>query len=377
MIPFDEFVSKVSHRVTETDTEQNLVPLMLATGDAAKMYISRIYQDGAETVLDEILRDAPDTRGPGYTPDETTHNKIQVDDHVIYWSKSGVDPFVGVYQVGHDQVNVQRQDTVGDEMMDEDRIKNIDREAVEAASHFLLRGFDEGTIGRVVDDACTKCYETEEALTMMRDLISEDPRLSAYALDEDEEGMFSDYRHSLRKKLLGHQDVVDPAMYELDMGGDLLGEPAAPQVDPRVQTEIAELQAEIAEKEAEHAEEMERLKSELQDLQGKAGNELTEKDDVNKGSQTAGFRHEAGPQALANAISQMEWTGPGSQFDLFLNEITVDGYNMLGSAASGAAQQQPEQPEQPQPEMGAAPETQAAAPTPEPEQPDDVDLGAL
>ena len=372
MLPMDSFRNKISYRVEEADDEVPLNSVMVSVNDEAKMYLARIYDDGAEQVLDEILRDGQQTERNIPAPDETTHNKIQVDDNIIFWSKSGAEPFVGVFSVGNVGIDVQNQNQIGSEpMMDEEeKVNNVDRDVIEAASHFLLRGFDESTVARVIDDACNTCYETEEALTHVRNLIKEDPRLSTYALDEDEESMFGDYRHQLRKRMLGQkEEVVNPALYELEdepmpgMGGMDFG-------DPQSQMEIAKIQQEMAELQAEHAKEMEQLQQQLEKLQGDAES-LNEKDDVNKGSQTAGFRHAAGPQALSNAISQMEWSGPGSQFDVFLNEITVDGYNMIGSAASSQGSEQSQgQPRQAQVDPAAPASGNPAAP-------DDVDLAAL
>lgn len=373
MLPLDSFKNTVSKRFDEeNDDTDNYVPVRTIVGKEAKEYIKRIYDDGAEQVLDEILSDDTDDSYDIPVPDENYYNKIQVEDHVIYWSKSGAEPLVAIYQVA------------GEAMENNDlyeRPRNIDREAVESASHFILRGFDENTVGRVVDDACGKCYDTEEAIGMVRSLIKEDPRLSAFGLDEEEEGLYNEYRHSLRKNFLGMGEVLNPKMYELDMAGGL-NDPsqAQPTGDPETQTKMAEIQAQMAEKQAAHAEEMAKLQKQLENLKGGKSGGLFEKTDPNKGSQLAGFRHEGGPQALANAISQLQWGGPGSQFDIFLNEITVDGYNMIGSAATSAGtEQEPsmggEQPTA-EPSMGGAPMSPEPSPEPQPD-PNEPDLSSL
>lgn len=392
MMSMDEFRNLLQRPVTEENNEvEPLVPLKLMGGDRAKEYISKIYKDGAEQVLDEILRDAPQEGGPSDRPDEKLNNEVQVSDKIIFWSKSGIEPFVGVYQIGHEGMNTELQSRNEEDNM-EDRIKNVDREAVENASYFILKGFDEGTVKRVIDDACNKSFDTEEALKLVRDSIKKDPRLASYALDEEEEEIYSSYRHSLRKKFLGsNEDVINPKMYEIGpstatpgmLGGSRpavsLVDPSFDQtVDPQSQTKVAQLKVEIAKKEAEHAKEMEKLNKELANLTGDKSS-LEEKTDPNKGSQIAGFRHQGGPQALSNSISQMEWSGPGSQFDMFLNEITVDGYNMLGTAASGKspeAQDPVAQPDPSSPAPAAAPTQQKTAVTTPPKS-GGMDLGAL
>lgn len=361
----------------ENNEKHDLYKLMTAIGQEAQMYISRIYQEGAEQVLDEILRDHSEPKESSPRPDENMHEDLQINDKIIYWSKSGVEPFVGVYQIGQPGVELEVQPNHGEEAMEEERVQNIDRQAVESASYFLLRGFDEATVGRVIDDACDKCFETEEALTMVRDLIREDPRLSAYALDEEEEGMYNDYRHSLRKKFMGHnEDVLNPEMYEINLSP--VAKPSAdkglvdaptPQdigADAAKQRQIADLQAEIADKEAEHAEEMEDLKTDLAKLQDGLFEART---DPNKGSLQQAWMN-AGPQGLGNAISQMD----DQTFALFTDEITIDGYNLIGRA--GDVQEPEADPVSAEPQVDAgAPEP--AAPAPEPEQPGDVDLSAL
>ena len=99
MLPMDVFVATSTSPVKEDNgQEEVLAPLFLAVGQRAQEYISRIVAEGAEMVLDEILRDTTDTRGSGKLPDEMTHERLDDENHAIFWSKSGVDPFVGVYQ---------------------------------------------------------------------------------------------------------------------------------------------------------------------------------------------------------------------------------------------------------------------------------------
>lgn len=366
MLPIDAFRSKITSPLGEENAQEEVLDAMfLAVGQQAKDLISKIVAEGAEEVLDKILRDSPDLDriSSQATPDENSHERLDDENHVIFWSKSGIEPFVGVYQKTNPMgTDIER---TGESEMFEEPIKEIDMEAIEAASHFLLRGIDEDTVGRVVADACKGCVQTDEAINKIRDIIREDPRLDGYALDEDEVAGLNEYRHQLRKQFLGNvnKEILNQSLYEASEDEVELAKQIAAD---------AAQDLEDAENDADRENGINSAKSDL-GLDGDEDDEALFEGDVdpNKGSQMAGYRHSGGPQALGSAISQMQWDGPGGIFDKLLNAIDIEGYNMIGNVAKAQATGEPVPTAPVDPAAQANPEVaapQATSPQAEPNQ---------
>jgi len=91
----------------------------------------------------------------------------------------------------------------------------LDTEAVESAAHFMFRGFGEETVKKFVEDACTNCSGTEEAIQRLKEYSKTNKVVANKSFNEEELDSLADYRHSLRGKLLGKSKdaILDPASY--------------------------------------------------------------------------------------------------------------------------------------------------------------------
>jgi hypothetical protein len=91
----------------------------------------------------------------------------------------------------------------------------LDTEAVESAAHFMFRGFGEDTVKKFVEDACTNCSGTEEAIQRLKEYSKTNKVVANKSFNEEELDSLADYRHSLRGKLLGKSKdaILDPDSY--------------------------------------------------------------------------------------------------------------------------------------------------------------------
>ena len=91
----------------------------------------------------------------------------------------------------------------------------LDTEAVESAAHFMFRGFGEETVKKFVEDACTNCSGTEEAIQRLKEYSKTNKVVANKSFNEEELDSLADYRHSLRGKLLGKSKdaILDPDSY--------------------------------------------------------------------------------------------------------------------------------------------------------------------
>jgi len=170
----------------------------------------------------------------------------------------------------------------------------LDTEAVESAAHFMFRGFSEDTIKKFVEDACTDCSGTEEALFRLKEYSKTDKTVSNKSFNEEEMDSLGTYRHSLRSKLFGgaKNAILDPDDYlnakktnEADVGAPMVTGASSQILPTQGQMSVngsnneikrANIDIEIAKKNADLAQEVDpskrkKIYDDLSRLEGQKG----------------------------------------------------------------------------------------------------------